>query len=128
PYHGQRIVSNVGRYLATTSLIKLGNYNPDWLAGLRNSFTYKNVTLSALLDIRMGGKVFSETWVVGLEAGQLGETLEGGATRYDLSQAANVVVAEGVVLQHDVTYKNNELKLTARQYHQIRSGNRIITE
>lgn len=128
PYHGQRIVSNVGRYLATTSLIKLGNYNPDWLAGLRNSFTYKNVTLSALLDIRMGGKVFSETWVVGLEAGQLEETLEGRATGYDLSQPGNGVVAEGVVLQPDGTYKPNEFKLTAREYHQTRTGNRNIPE
>ncbi len=128
PYHGQRIISSQGRFVATTNLIKVGNYNADWLAGIRNSFTYKNLSLSALLDVRYGGQVFSETWVVGLEAGQLIETLEGRANGYDVTVAGNGVIAEGVVLQPDGSYKENEFKLQAREYHQTRTGNRDIPE
>jgi TonB-linked SusC/RagA family outer membrane protein len=37
----------------------IGDRNPDFVIGLQNSFTYKNLTLSFLLDIRKGGDVFN---------------------------------------------------------------------
>lgn len=37
----------------------MGNINPDWLGGIYNSFRYKNVFLSFLVDIRKGGDVYS---------------------------------------------------------------------
>lgn len=55
----------------------LGNIIPDWLGGLRNSFSYKGLNLSFLLDARKGGDVFSVTHMFGLYAGVLEETLEG---------------------------------------------------
>ncbi len=39
----------------------MGNYNPDWMGGLSNSFSFKGIELSILLDMRMGGDVFSFT-------------------------------------------------------------------
>lgn len=33
---------------------KLGNVQPDWIAGWNNTFTYKNVTLNMLIDARIG--------------------------------------------------------------------------
>lgn len=39
----------------------LGNANPDWTMGITNSFTYKNFTVSALLDIKQGGVMFNFT-------------------------------------------------------------------
>lgn len=41
--------------------VKVANYNPDWLAGITNTFNYKNFTLSALIDIRQGGTFISNT-------------------------------------------------------------------
>lgn len=38
---------------------KMGNINPDWLAGLSNNLTYKNFTFSFLIDIRKGGEIYS---------------------------------------------------------------------
>ncbi len=38
-----------------------GSYNPDWLMGIRNSFTWKGFMLSALLDIRQGGVMWNGT-------------------------------------------------------------------
>jgi TonB-linked SusC/RagA family outer membrane protein len=39
----------------------LGNVNPEFLAGLNNRFSYKNVNFSFLIDGRFGGKVTSLT-------------------------------------------------------------------
>jgi TonB-linked SusC/RagA family outer membrane protein len=59
-----------GRYLVdpTTGLYKLnttnpvvGNREPDFIGGFRNTFRYKEFTLSFLLDIRKGGDVFNGT-------------------------------------------------------------------
>ncbi|MBX3239594.1 MAG: SusC/RagA family TonB-linked outer membrane protein [Chitinophagaceae bacterium] len=128
PYYNEIIFAANGRHDRTSTIQKMGNYNPDWLAGIRNSFSYKNVNLSVLLDTRYGGKVFSETFVVGLEAGQMIETLEGRADGYDLSKAGNGVIGKGVIQNADGSYRVNDVKLTAREYHQSRTGNRGIPE
>lgn len=39
----------------------IGDPNPDWQLGLRNSVSYAGFRLSALLDIRQGGDVFNGT-------------------------------------------------------------------
>jgi TonB-linked SusC/RagA family outer membrane protein len=39
----------------------LGDPNPDWTGGLNSSFTYKQFTVSGLLDIRKGGDVANTT-------------------------------------------------------------------
>ena len=39
----------------------IGNAQPKWLGGFFNSFTYKGVTLNALVDIRQGGMIFSQS-------------------------------------------------------------------
>ena len=68
--NGQPIVnqtgsaSRIGTYQRTsTSNSVIGDINPDWKAGLNNSFTYKNFNLSFLIDMQKGGDVFSlDTW------------------------------------------------------------------
>lgn len=37
----------------------LGNSQPDWIAGLTNSFSYKGITLSTLIDARWGMERFN---------------------------------------------------------------------
>ena len=39
----------------------LGDPTPDWTAGIRNTITYKGISLSALLDIRKGGDIWNGT-------------------------------------------------------------------
>jgi hypothetical protein len=55
----------------------LGNFNPDWLGGWNNEFRYKGATLSALVDVRKGGDVFSVTNMFGTYAGVLSSTVNG---------------------------------------------------
>ncbi|MBR9999959.1 MAG: SusC/RagA family TonB-linked outer membrane protein [Cyclobacteriaceae bacterium] len=76
-YHenGQPIVNPNGRYqISSTNDVVLGNYNPDWIAGIRNSFSYKDFTLSFLLDGQHGGDVFSLDLWYGTGTGMYEET------------------------------------------------------
>ncbi|HEY9007902.1 SusC/RagA family TonB-linked outer membrane protein [Ohtaekwangia sp.] len=40
---------------------KAGNFNPSWLGGIQNKLSYKDFSLSFLIDARIGGKVISYT-------------------------------------------------------------------
>ncbi|MDX5421504.1 MAG: SusC/RagA family TonB-linked outer membrane protein [Hymenobacteraceae bacterium] len=55
----------------------LGDIIPDWIGGVRNSFSYKGFNFNFLLDARKGGDVFSVTHMFGQYAGVLEESLEG---------------------------------------------------
>ncbi|MEN7546894.1 SusC/RagA family TonB-linked outer membrane protein [Rapidithrix thailandica] len=71
---GKPVVGSDGYYLQSEELEVLGNYNPDWRAGLYNKFSYKGLHLSALIDIRQGGEFFSLTHYWGMGTGVLEET------------------------------------------------------
>jgi TonB-linked SusC/RagA family outer membrane protein len=128
PYFGQVINNDSGRPLASGTAEFLGNYNPDWLAGVRNSFSYKGVNLSFLFDVRHGGKVYSLTQVVGREAGQLEETLLGRANGYDLTLEGNGVISPGVIQNADGTFRPNDVKLSARAWNSAFTNGRSIAE
>lgn len=123
---GQMVFSN-GRPVRTTERIKLGNYNPDWLAGINNTFTYKNFKLGFLFDVRMGGKVYSHTQTVGREGGIIVETLEGRADGYDLTKPGNGVIGNGVMVVNG-QFVPNDVKRTAREWHTAYTGGRAIAE
>ena len=55
----------------------LGNYNPDWTAGISNAFRYRGLDFSFLFDTKQGGELFTVTHMFGRYAGVLEETLEG---------------------------------------------------
>lgn len=128
PYFGQIIFNNDGKPLPTENIVNLGNYNPDWLMGLRNSFSYKGVQLSALFDIRHGGEIYSHTQVIGRETGSLIETMEGRANGYDLSQEGNGVIGAGVVQNADGSYSPNTVQLSAREWHTSYTLGRSLLE
>ena len=41
--------------------VKVGNANPDFTLGWTNTFSWKGLVLSLLVDGRYGGKVLSQT-------------------------------------------------------------------
>jgi TonB-linked SusC/RagA family outer membrane protein len=57
--NGKRLYSLSGDTRQTAERA-LGNYNPDWMASLNNTITYKNISLSFLLDFRYGGLIYNE--------------------------------------------------------------------
>lgn len=58
----------------TSEMKKLGNIMPDWLASINNSFTYKGVNFSVLIDARIGGDIYSRTNQDGWATGALTST------------------------------------------------------
>ncbi len=130
---GQIVYNNNGKPVATSSRLKLGNYNPDWLAGIRNTFSYKGLSLGVLFDFRYGGKIYSHTQTVGREGGTIVETLEGRANGYDLTQEGNGVIGEGVIPVFDgegniTGYTPNTTKLSAREWHSTITLGRSLIE
>jgi outer membrane receptor protein involved in Fe transport len=55
----------------------LGHFTPDWLGGISNTLTYKNISLSFLIDASIGGKIFSGTNRTGNYTGVLAQTMTG---------------------------------------------------
>ena len=55
----------------------LGHYTPDYLAGVTNTLTYKNIEFSFLVDASVGGELFSGTNRTGNYTGVLAQTLPG---------------------------------------------------
>ncbi len=52
--------AGAGQVTANTSVVqRIGNPNPDWTAGITNTFNYKGIGLSFLIDIRKGGDIIS---------------------------------------------------------------------
>ncbi|MEC5144997.1 SusC/RagA family TonB-linked outer membrane protein [Chitinophaga sp. 212800010-3] len=58
-YKGQPLLNSDGTYQKVNEYIKIGNYNPDFMVGFTNTFSYKGFTLNLLLDWRQGGQFFS---------------------------------------------------------------------
>ena len=55
----------------------LGNYNPDWIGGFQNRFSWGPWAMSVLVDGQRGGDIFSVTNWFGEYAGVLESTLRG---------------------------------------------------
>jgi TonB-linked SusC/RagA family outer membrane protein len=61
--NGEKIINSDGYYEQTDKKVVIGNINPDWIGGINNSFRYKNINFSFLIDVKKGGDVFSlDTW------------------------------------------------------------------
>ena len=117
PYFGQIIHSAEGTPLRDTELAYQGNYNPDWMLGIQNSFSYKGINLNFLFDIRQGGIMVSRTKTIGSTSGQLLETLYGRPNGYDLNEPGNGIISPGVIDNGDGTYRPNDVNITSRNWH-----------
>ncbi|MFT4019609.1 MAG: SusC/RagA family TonB-linked outer membrane protein [Agriterribacter sp.] len=105
-YPGSILLNAQGIWQSSNQQQVLGNIQPDWLGGLTNSFTYKNITLSALLDIRQGGQIFSMTKYMQMASGT-GKFTENRTN----------LIADGVIEQPDGSYKKSDIILLAQEYY-----------
>jgi TonB-linked SusC/RagA family outer membrane protein len=75
--NGQRVIDpDTGIYQVNANQV-IGNTTPDWIGGIRNSFTYKGFSLSFLIDMRKGGDIFSTDMYYGMDTGLYKETAIG---------------------------------------------------
>jgi hypothetical protein len=58
---GQKIIGTDGFPLVNQTPQAIGNPNPDWTAGLTNTFSWKNLEWSFVCDFRKGGVIWNGT-------------------------------------------------------------------
>ena len=85
----------------------LGNTNPDFVFGLNNKFTYKNVSLSVLFDGRIGGKIINYTQQQAYRGGRHIGTTQGifAEARPQDALGVKAFVGQGVVVSNGVAIK-----------------------
>ncbi|WP_158559365.1 SusC/RagA family TonB-linked outer membrane protein [Deminuibacter soli] len=71
---GNKILDTSGHYVPTDATHIIGSTQPKFVGGVSNSFTYKHISLSALIDFQNGGSFFSYTNMYGLASGLLDVT------------------------------------------------------
>lgn len=58
---GNKVFGANGLPLRTTDLILFGSALPKWVGGFTNAFNYKGISLSVLIDFKLGNKMLSGT-------------------------------------------------------------------
>ncbi|WP_125722412.1 SusC/RagA family TonB-linked outer membrane protein [Flavobacterium ustbae] len=102
--NGQKIIGTDGLPLLQSEIGNLGNSAPNWTGGIRNTFSYKRVTVSGLLDFRHGGAVYN---------GTLARLHNFGVSQASADREHTYIV-EGV--KQDGT--PNDIAITAKNYYQ----------
>jgi TonB-linked SusC/RagA family outer membrane protein len=109
--NGQTVYDAKGFPVRDPKLRNLGNYNPDFIVGFGNEFTYKNISLNMLWDWRQGGIFISRTFSLGSTSGVLESTLPG---------RENGIIGEGIVNTGTAAtpkYEPNTTRISAADYY-----------
>jgi outer membrane receptor protein involved in Fe transport len=99
----------------------LGSALPDWLGGFSNTFSFRNIRLSGLIDISQGGKVFSQSMREEILYGTTNKTVPGRDGTY---------VAEGMLAELDgngnyvSTGVKNTMQVTSQAYWNVVAGDK----
>lgn len=59
--NGKQVFGANGIPLRTADLISFGSALPKWVGGITNGFNYKSISLSVLIDFKLGNKMLSGT-------------------------------------------------------------------
>ena len=113
----------------THDLKVLGNATWDWTGGLTTNVRYKNLSLGAIFDVKVGADLYSKSARSAYSTGKHKETLEGRDAWYESEEkrlAAGVTskdwhptggyVAKGVIEQPDGTFKPNDIFVSPQEY------------
>ncbi|WP_316929225.1 SusC/RagA family TonB-linked outer membrane protein [Nitritalea halalkaliphila] len=99
----------------------IGNIQPDWIGGFSNTFRYKRLALSTLIDVKMGGDIFDVGTGLARKTGQLAETAFGreegliGQGVMNIGTIENPVFVPNDVIVDATTFWNNQ---NPRTYHE----------
>ncbi len=76
----------------------IGNVNPKYLMGFRQDFTWKDFNFGFLLDLRVGGDIWSQSMSHGYSAGTAGVTAENGIREKYIVAGKDVFTHENFVM------------------------------
>ncbi len=118
-----QIIYKDGLPVVSTVPRLLGNVQPDWTGGFSNTFTYKSFSLSALIDVRMGGDFFDEGTGTARWTGQYEETAVGreeGIIGSGVKVVSTNADGSAVYAPNDVIVSANQLYgyNNPRRYHE----------
>lgn len=105
---GNIVYKNGVPQFTTSQNSLLGNYNPDFILGWSNDFSYRNFNFSFLWDWHKGGKFYSYTALGILAGGMSIETLAGRQTG---------VTGQGTMLDPSGKYVPNNVNVSAATYY-----------
>ncbi len=117
---GQMIYENGLPVVETTPKV-LGNIQPNWTGGFSNTFSYKNFSLNALVDVKIGGDFFDEGTATARWTGQYEETAVGREEGIIGKGVKNIGTQEApVYVPNDVIVATNQLigYNNPRRYHE----------
>ena len=121
---GQIIFGANGLPLRTPEPISFGTALPKWTGGFMNTFDYKGIVASFLIDFKLGGKVLSGTNFNAYRHGLHQETLVGreGALDPNTGIDPGFVVGEGVNEEGLV----NTVGVGAEDYYSVVRGSGLV--
>lgn len=109
----------------------LGNASWDWTGGMTTTLSYKNLSLNAIFDVKVGADLYSMSERAAYESGKAKATLQGRDEWYrseEQREAAGVAkgmsnwtptggfIAPGVIDNGDGTYRPNDIKINPEDY------------
>jgi len=100
---GNRIFANNGVPVRTDDLVTFGSALPKWIGGFLNSFNYKGISFSFLIDYKLGNKMLSGTNFNLIREGNHKMTLEGREGGV-IGKGVNLAGAENKVATPVQTY------------------------
>ncbi|MCW9707923.1 SusC/RagA family TonB-linked outer membrane protein [Fodinibius salsisoli] len=118
-HFGKVIVGSDGIPEITSGLtVPVANFTPDWRGGIRSTFSYKNLSLSFLIDHRQGGSVVSLTNAILYYNGLTTQTLQGrdgGLVFGDNIFGGEPAVVQTGGTEDDPVYSENTTSINAEQ-------------
>ncbi|WP_338874952.1 SusC/RagA family TonB-linked outer membrane protein [Spirosoma sp. SC4-14] len=107
-YAGQYLINGTtGLFAPGVANSVISNPQPRYIAGLTNTFSYKGISLSVLVDTRQGGQIYSFPAVDARSNGTL------YVTGIDRDQPR---ILPGVIQNSDGTFRPNNIQLPAQTY------------
>ena len=109
----------------------LGNASWDWTGGVTTTLSYKNLSLNAIFDVKVGADLYSMSERAAYESGKTKATLQGRDEWYrseEQREAAGIAkgaanwkptggfVAPGVIDNGDGTYRPNDIFINPEDY------------
>ena len=92
---------NSNGLLKSKSAQRIGNVTPDFMMNWRHDFNIKNWGFGFLLDLRVGGDIWSQTMAHSYSAGVANVTAENGIRERDIVGGVDVLQNERVVMQDE---------------------------
>ena len=73
---GEPVVNNQGSYDETFDLSIIGDANPDWIANISNTISFRNLSFNFLFNYQSGGDIYTYTVATLLGRGLTTDTLD----------------------------------------------------